>query len=58
MTKQYTVVFFPGTEDEFEQTGDDLSFAEAKLMADNSRKHHVPADIMKRLPDGTLTTEF
>lgn len=52
--KPWVVVTDPGTDNEFEY-GEYSTFAEALRV---KRLHSGSADVMKRAPDGSLTTEY
>lgn len=56
--RPWCVVTDPGTDEEYVEATQHATRKEAQRWVDEARKAGIPADVMKRLPDGSLTTEF
>lgn len=56
--RPWCIVMDPGTDDEYVESTQHRTRAEAQHWVDEARKSGYAADVMKRLPDGSLTTEF
>jgi hypothetical protein len=56
--KPWCVVTDPGTDAEYVEATQHPTREEAQHWVNEARKAGIPADVMKRLTDGSLTTEF